>query len=173
MKTISLTTLLLIVSAALFAQVKATDPWVSDVPPTITGTSRCFVVFNQPTGKPVKVYQMVEDCINFVYNQPYYYQDKELYYRLDTTRWQVPNAWAIEDLRQPTPLADKYLATKDVYVALDTAINVVIKVFDTEEDGKVYVKKFPMPLITLPYYHRTAKSYEQIHLIQKKRLGIK
>lgn len=65
----------------------------------------------------------------------------------------MPNAWAIEDLRQPTPLADKYLATKDaVYVALDTAINVVIKVFDTEEDGKVYVKKFPMPPITLPYY---------------------
>ncbi len=134
-------------------------------------TKQASVVFDAK-GKPVKVYANVEDCIDFCStHQQYNNQQVNLYYTPDSTAYE-PSATMLQDeLYNPTPLTDKYLAQKKVYVVLQSNFTFLAdRVYMNLAEGKSYIDNFKLTVVELPYYYRNKASYDEIYRQKRAKL---
>lgn len=135
-----------------------------------------YVVFNKQD-QPIKVYDKPEDCIRFIDNAPYRSQDVRLqfdkekdakYWQLETTQTQV------KDLADPVPLRDAQLATDNVFIVMQSSLQLADKVFTKGRkiDCDEYAENFRAKVIKVPFYYRDEKSAKVIKANRAKR-GVK
>ena len=163
--------ILLIAACSLQLTAQKTD--------TIVGTHPVWIVYDMKD-KPLKVYQMVEDCNGYCFandKSGRKNQQINLYYgyRADSAVWKPNRAAIQEDFLRPESLADKWLAVDTVYVVMQEHFPIADRAYNRFRyaDAYKYADNFDLKIIKLPYYYRTERSYEQIMTIKKKRLGIK
>lgn len=134
-------------------------------------TKQTSVVFDA-SGKPVKVYSNVEDCINFcAKNQQYSNQQVNIYYTPDSTSYEPSAAVLQEEITNPTPLQDKYLAQKKVYVVLQRNFaSLADRVYMNITEGKSYIDNFKLTVVELPYFYRDKNSYDNLYKQKRAKL---
>jgi hypothetical protein len=134
-------------------------------------TSPVYVIYNSD-GDPVKVYQKAEDYIHFINkNKQYSEQDARLYYQEDTTTWQPTSAMLADELQNPDPLTDKFLAKKTIYLVMQSNFYLVDRAYLNLDDGQKYIDNFKLKYIEVPYYYRNKQSYDELYRIKKNRLN--
>lgn len=156
-------------------------------PGEINATSPAWVIFDRDSN-PVKIYAMVEDCINFCSTENdrkpipgrvmpmYSNQEINLYYCRVDTGWQPTSRDVQEDYNHPQGLSDKFLAKKTVYLVMQSHFKLGLKIYDNKEECQKYVDSrgdgIPT-VLEVPYYYRVKKSYDELWRIRAKQLGIK
>jgi len=149
------------------------QPEEPEKPHIIQGTSNIWVVFDKERN-PVKAYSAVEDCIKFITNKPYSNQQVYLHYkyRSDSIVYTPGQIEILEDLNHPELLTDEFLAKKTIYVVMQNHFQLASAAYHDLNDCIDYADKFGLKYVAIPYFYRTKKSYDEIHRIRKKRLGM-
>lgn len=146
---------------------------------TITGTRALYIVYNMKD-KPLKAYQMPEDCYKYCYahvEEGRKNQQVNLHYGYasDSVFWMPSKQQNIDDYLQPEGLTDKWLERDSVYVVMKEHFPLADRAYTRFRlaDCRKYADNFGLKVIKLPYYKRNKRSYDRIAQIKRKRLGIK
>ncbi|MDR0364152.1 MAG: hypothetical protein LBH92_03940 [Bacteroidales bacterium] len=137
------------------------------------GTSNAYVIFDK-AGTPVKIYADAMDAIHFCSNQPYSNQQINLYYFKiqDTALWEPNSKMSQDNVWNPEPLTDKFLAVDTVYLVMQKNFNLADRAytFTRLEEFTKYVENHNPEYLKIPYYYRDKRSFDEVYRIKKQRL---
>jgi hypothetical protein len=142
------------------------------------GTKGIAIIFSDK--KPLKAYADVTDCSHFMRKnmaKSYFYQDVNLHYgyTIDSTTWKPNNKMIQDDIYNPEPIDDKFLAKDSICVIMQENFNLADRAYtlSRREDCNEYADNFKLKYYKVLYLYRDKKSYDKIYEIKKKRLGVR
>lgn len=138
-----------------------------------SGTSNAYVIFDKES-RPVKVYADAADAIHFCNNQPYSNQQINLYYfkAQDTTLWEPNSKMSQDNIWNPEPLKDGFLAVDTVYLVMQSNFKLADRAYTPGrlDACQKYAETHNAEIIKIPYFWRDESSFEEVYRIKEKRL---
>lgn len=129
-------------------------------------TKRIFVVF-QKDGNPVKAYSNAIDYYTFINNKPFWTQDVNLYFPVDSVMWSPGTKNAIDDVYYPVELPEKYLSKTRLLAVMQKENNLVDRVFTDSIKGRQYAIFRKARTFYLPYFYRDSIGYKEVLKLRK------
>lgn len=110
--------------------------------------------------KLLKVYSSAEDCVRFVSRSKstLNYKDTYVYFTPDSTQWYKPCNDTFDDVFQPEPLEDKYLAKDSIYVVKQKHFYFADRAYLSLEECKIYADNWKETYVKVPYFYRDEDS---------------
>lgn len=163
--------------------------WSQKSPGEINATSPAWVIFDRES-TPIKIYAMVEDCIDFCSTENnrkstsgritplYSNQQINLYYCRVDTGWQPTMRDVQEDYNHPQGLTDKFLTKKTAFLVMQSHFMLGLRIYTDSTECYKFAGNFKRDdgkpsILKVPYLYRVKKSYDEIWRIRAKHLGIK
>lgn len=137
------------------------------------GNKRIQVLYE--SGKPIKAYAEVEDCIAFMSdNTQYTSQDVTYYYKYDENCdvYQPTLQESLQNSAMPTPLSDKHLKSMPIYVLMQSHFKLAQSAYSVKDECVKKAENHDVNYFEVPLMYRTKESFDELKIIRKRQQGL-